>query len=90
MVQNLLAGNGLKTKCQVLIDEYQLSLPDKLRTIDEHIALQISSVIHENSALNLPVKSLLLTGGGAYNKFLIDLLKSKNTCRFCFARSFNH
>ena len=77
-----LGREWVENEMQVLIDEYQLSLPDKLRTIDEHIALQISSVIHENSALNLPVKSLLLTGGGAYNKFLIDLLKSKNTCRF--------
>lgn len=49
-----------------LIESYNCSTEDKLRTFTEHIAIQI--------ALALPKKNgtLLLTGGGAYNDFLIE------------------
>jgi anhydro-N-acetylmuramic acid kinase len=48
-----------------LIENYKLSIEDKLRTFTEHIAFQ--------TALALPTKKgqLLITGGGAYNDFLI-------------------
>jgi anhydro-N-acetylmuramic acid kinase len=42
-----------------------------LRTFVEHIAFQISNEInYKNNA------SVLITGGGVYNKFLIDRLKA--------------
>lgn len=49
-----------------LIETYAISTEDKLRTFTEHIAQQI--------ALALPNKKgkLLVTGGGAYNDFLIE------------------
>ena len=50
-----------------------ISLNDKFRTLYEHIAQQISLAI--NSSNNPKV---LITGGGAYNKFLIDLIKQKS------------
>ena len=52
-----------------IIDSYSISTADKLRTFSEHIAVQI--------ALALPNKSgsLLVTGGGAYNDFLIERIK---------------
>ena len=52
-----------------LIENYSISTADKLRTFSEHIAVQI--------ALALPNKSgsLLVTGGGAYNDFLIERIK---------------
>lgn len=48
------------------IERYPISLEDKLHTYTEHIAIQI--------ALALPKKkgSMLTTGGGAYNDFLIE------------------
>lgn len=48
-----------------LIENFKLSIEDKLRTFTEHIAFQ--------TALALPTKKgqLLITGGGAYNDFLI-------------------
>lgn len=48
------------------------SLPteDYLRTCVEHIATQIAIVIKENN-----IKSILITGGGALNKFLIERLE---------------
>ncbi len=48
----------------------KLLLTDKLRTFTEHAALQIASA--------LPTKkgNLFMTGGGAYNDFLIERIQS--------------
>lgn len=53
-----------------IIERYPISIEDKLRTYTEHIAIQI--------ALALPKKngSMLTTGGGAYNDFLIKRTQS--------------
>jgi len=60
-----------------IIEKYNISIEDKLRTIYEHIAKQI------NRTLDSPVKKkILVTGGGAYNKFLIGLLKEKSHHQF--------
>ena len=56
-----------------LIDSFQLSTKDILRTVVEHCAIQISN------AINFKTKATVLTtGGGAFNHFLIDRL-SANT-----------
>jgi anhydro-N-acetylmuramic acid kinase len=54
-----------------LIEGYHLDIPSASRTYYEHVAFQISSVIEDKNL------ELLITGGGAYNDFLIDLLKNK-------------
>lgn len=46
---------------------------DSLATFTEHIAEQISAVINKSN-----IKDILVTGGGAYNAFLIEKIK-KNT-----------
>ena len=53
-----------------LIDSYDIAVEDKLRTFTEHIAVQVG--------LALPKKqgTMLVTGGGAYNDFLIQRLGS--------------
>jgi anhydro-N-acetylmuramic acid kinase len=53
-----------------IIESYQIPIEDKLHTFTEHVALQI--------ALALPSKkgSLLTTGGGAYNDFLIERIQN--------------
>jgi anhydro-N-acetylmuramic acid kinase len=51
----------------------ECSEPDKLHTIYHHIEQQIKNVI-EQYKLN----KILVSGGGAYNKFLLELIK-KNT-----------
>ena len=52
-----------------IIESYPIPIEDKLNTFTEHIALQI--------ALALPNKngSLFITGGGAYNNFLMDRIQ---------------
>lgn len=45
---------------------------EALATFTEHIAEQISKIINENN-----IKNILITGGGAYNTFLIDKIKAK-------------
>ena len=49
-----------------LIESYQIAIEDKMNTFTEHIAVQI--------ALALPNKknNLFITGGGAYNDFMIE------------------
>ena len=47
-----------------------------LRTITEHIAVQIARVINANA---LP--EVFITGGGAYNSFLVDRIKSMTGAR---------
>ena len=52
-----------------LIEKYQITIEDKMNTFTEHIAIQI--------ALALPNKknNLFITGGGAYNDFMIERIQ---------------
>jgi anhydro-N-acetylmuramic acid kinase len=52
-----------------LIDASNASERDVLRTYSDHIAKQISKVIKPNS-------TILVTGGGAYNAYIISKIKS--------------
>jgi len=53
-----------------LINKYNLEVKNILRTFVEHIAQQIAEKHDSN-----PSKKMLITGGGAYNTFLIERLK---------------
>lgn len=52
-----------------LLHNFKISNKDILRTFVEHIAYQIGVSISKDS------KTLLITGGGAYNSFLINRMK---------------
>jgi anhydro-N-acetylmuramic acid kinase len=55
-----------------LIDNFNLKTEDILKTFTEHIAVQISKEINKKeSAL------VMITGGGAYNNYLISRINSK-------------
>src|SRR5690606_17148006 len=54
-----------------LINSYDIAIQDVLRTFAEHIAVQISTEINKKSHV-----SVLVSGGGVYNEFLINRLKS--------------
>jgi anhydro-N-acetylmuramic acid kinase len=56
-----------------LIDRFNLSIEDVLRTYVEHIAIQIGQVIDKNSTSS--AVKVLVTGGGAFNHFLIKRMQ---------------
>ena len=56
-----------------MIDKYGLSLADRLRTFCEHAAYQVSRVTSSG-------KRLLITGGGAFNKFLVERISALTGC----------
>ena len=63
-----------------LIEKVNLSKQDALRTYVQHIVVQISSALSrlkkELPGKNPPFR-LLITGGGAHNSFLIELLRKE-------------
>ncbi|MBJ7428790.1 MAG: anhydro-N-acetylmuramic acid kinase [Bacteroidia bacterium] len=55
-----------------LLNQFEnISLANKMATINLHVAQQIANVINLEN-----IDNVLVTGGGAYNKFLIENLKS--------------
>ncbi|MCK7591838.1 anhydro-N-acetylmuramic acid kinase [Subsaxibacter sp. CAU 1640] len=61
----------VKSEVFPLIDSFQLDVIDILRTFIEHISIQISKNIFSGFEA-----SVLCTGGGAYNDFLIKRIKN--------------
>ena len=57
-----------------LLDAAQLPLEDLLRTFYEHCAGQLVRVV-------TPGRRILVTGGGAFNKFLIGRMETLSRCR---------
>lgn len=50
-----------------LLEKAEMGVPDLLRTVVEHVARQISTVLEDRH-----IRSLLVTGGGARNTFLMS------------------
>lgn len=59
-----------------LINQFNLEVKDILRTFVEHIAIQISKVI-----LLKNTSTLLVTGGGAFNTYLIERIEELSACQ---------
>jgi len=55
-----------------VLSSFTISNSDKIRTVYEHIAIQLSKITIEKG-------KLLITGGGAFNSFLIERLKAHST-----------
>ncbi|MCK0125315.1 anhydro-N-acetylmuramic acid kinase [Gelidibacter sp. F2691] len=66
----------VKSEILPLIDRFQLIIKDTLRTVVEHVAIQISNEINQKANA-----AVLTTGGGAFNTFLMERLTqyTKNT-----------
>jgi anhydro-N-acetylmuramic acid kinase len=60
-----------------LLKSFGLPHNDLLRTYIEHIVLQIKFSIADNSKIQTPNSKLLVTGGGAFNDFLIGRLSDE-------------
>ncbi|MCX7728183.1 MAG: anhydro-N-acetylmuramic acid kinase, partial [Bacteroidia bacterium] len=50
-----------------VLKKHHLPVPDVLRTLTEHIAIQIARSVSDKH-----IKNILITGGGAFNHFLIE------------------
>ncbi|MBN1413828.1 MAG: anhydro-N-acetylmuramic acid kinase [Bacteroidales bacterium] len=59
-----------------LIDTCEHSIPDLIRTIYQHIVRQIAANIS-----NDPARIMLVTGGGALNVFLMELIRESIRCK---------
>ncbi|WP_158981200.1 MULTISPECIES: anhydro-N-acetylmuramic acid kinase [unclassified Flavobacterium] len=54
-----------------LIDQYEISIEDKLHTFTQHIATQIANTLPQKTG------TLFITGGGAYHDFLIESIQKE-------------
>jgi len=66
-----LGKEWLTSNFSPFLEDFNIPLNDKIRTLYEHISHQITNSITIGNA------KILITGGGAHNVFLIDLLKQK-------------
>ena len=58
-----------------IVESFNISVEDKLCTLCEHIAMQIA-----NTDRIIQGKRMLITGGGAYNSYLLSRLKAYCKC----------
>jgi anhydro-N-acetylmuramic acid kinase len=58
-----------------LIDSYNLTVKDVLRTFVEHVSIQIGKELVSSDA------NALFTGGGVYNLFLMDRIKNYSNAK---------
>jgi len=62
-----------------ILNAFKCSIEDKLHTVCEHIAEQISNVV--NAQPNVSTKTMIVTGGGAKNGFLMSRIKQHCLCK---------
>ncbi|TNF45511.1 MAG: anhydro-N-acetylmuramic acid kinase [Bacteroidetes bacterium] len=60
-----------------LLNQTDISDEDKLRTVYEHIAQQIAGITGRDKVTDKGRWKMLVTGGGAFNAFLIELISGK-------------
>ncbi len=65
-----LSEEWVKTVFKPILSEFKETPENMLATLTSHMAAQISAVLHQYKP-----KNLCITGGGAYNHYLISLLK---------------
>lgn len=72
-----LGNEWLEKNILPIIKKNKIKTEDKLNTIIEHIAIQISKNIENNKK----GKSVLTTGGGAYNDYLVERIRFHSKAR---------
>lgn len=64
-----------------LLNTFDISNEDILRTFTEHIAIQLANQFSDASTALSTSASVLISGGGAYNSFLIERLKKHTSAK---------
>lgn len=65
-----LGREWLEEKFLPLVDAWHAPVEDKLATVTEHIAMQVAGIINTKKG------SVLVTGGGALNKYLVERIRA--------------
>ncbi len=73
-----LGREWVETTVLPLIDHYNLSVFDILRTLNEHAAIQITKAFGNRGR-----KKILVTGGGALNTFLLERIRKLTHHELC-------
>lgn len=60
-----------------IVKKYDAPVQDQLHTYVEHIALQIANSIKANNITKADEQQMLVTGGGAFNTYLIERLQEQ-------------
>ncbi|MFC2114512.1 anhydro-N-acetylmuramic acid kinase [Bacteroidota bacterium] len=76
-----LGKEWLDQEFMTIIKSYDCSTEDKIRTVYEHIAMKISRAINPSKNKS-DMPKVLLSGGGTYNDFLIELISEKSEAEF--------
>lgn len=74
--QRSLGREAIEKNVFPILEQSGLSLEDKMTTATEHSAFQIASTLTKNK-----IKKMLITGGGAYNTFLIERIQAQTKCK---------
>jgi len=71
-----LGREWIDEKVIALLESSPISLNDKLATALEHSAFQVARTLN-----HFKIKSVLITGGGAYNTYFIERIQHYTACR---------
>ena len=73
-----LSNEWLRSEVIPLLKDNKISIEDKLATVIEHIAEQVKYALENILRVNkITTDSMLITGGGTFNLFLIEKLRKK-------------
>lgn len=72
-----LGREWVETEVYPLIESYNLTLEDRLCTYYEHSAYQIARIVEQ---YHIPDATMLITGGGAFNVYLIERIAALSHC----------
>jgi anhydro-N-acetylmuramic acid kinase len=61
----------------LVLNDFEITAEDKLHTVYEHIAQQIAETTGRGKGTDKGGGKILVTGGGAFNTFLIELISGK-------------
>jgi anhydro-N-acetylmuramic acid kinase len=74
-----LGREWVEDKILPILENSKISLEDKLSTFCEHIAIQIGTFLKD--------ESVLVTGGGTFNNYLIERIKNYSTSQIIIPNS---